>query len=72
MSMFVTTVADALVGMSYTSSTRGKGIIQEAVRRNDVWDSFESEYLPAYAVRVRPTFDGVPVADFWSTLVVRP
>lgn len=71
MSMLTVNVADALVGMSYTGS-RGRGIIQEAVRRDDVWDSFEGESMPAYAVRVRPTFDGVPVADFWSTLVVRP
>ena len=71
MSMFVTTVADALVGMSYTGS-RGCGIIQEAARRDDVWNLRDGGYLPAYAVRVRPTFDGVPVADFWATLVVRP
>lgn len=71
MSMLTVNVADVLVGMSYTGS-RGRGIIQEAARRDDVWSVEDSGYFPAYAVRVRPTFDGVPVADFWATLVVRP
>jgi hypothetical protein len=66
--MLTVNVADVLVGMSYTGS-RGRGIIQEAERRDDIWAGSNAT---AYTVRVRPTFDGVPVADFWATLVVRP
>ena len=64
-------ISEALEGKYYRSRSRVglDGIIQYAEKRNDVWTG-DNEY--AYAVKVRPTYDGKGIFrnDFWATVYV--
>jgi hypothetical protein len=67
-------IENLLEGKYYRSSSfarKGKdGIIQYAEKRSDVWYGTDTE---AYAVKVRPTWNGTgfPKPDFWATIVVK-
>lgn len=63
-------VEEILIGTYYRSSVRPRfndGLIVEAVKRDDVYLSGAE----AYAVRVRPTYNGQMLfEDFWATIAV--
>jgi hypothetical protein len=62
-------VEEILIGTYYRSSVRplNDGLIVEAVKRDDVW----LNGAEAYAVRVRPTYNGrMLFNDFWATIGV--
>ena len=64
-------ISEALVGKFYRSRSRYglEGIIQFADKRDDVYTA-EGEY--AYAVKVRPTYNGTGIFrnDFYATVYV--
>jgi hypothetical protein len=61
-------ISEALEG-KYVKSSQGQGLIQFADKRNDV---YTDEGIFAYAVKVRPHWNGTgfPKPDFYTTIYV--